>query len=75
MSFIGMGGVMTEWVRMRSGDYKLTVAGERWAVAFVWKTWTQGYAYAVVGCVQHYRPSRDDAFREAFAQWSARRNR
>lgn len=73
MSFLGADGVMTKWTQMRSGDWKLEVAGERWAVAFVWLTHARLYASAANGCQTNYCHDLKDATNCAWQQWSERR--
>lgn len=63
------------WCRMRSGDWALRIPGQRWAVAFVWKTREMGYAHALPGCggTTQYLPDLGAAKRRALERWEGRR--
>lgn len=45
------------WQRMRSGDWAFRIPGERWAVAFVWRTFHRGFAYCAVLGPDNYSAS------------------
>lgn len=60
---------------MRSGDWKLSVPGQRWAVAFVWRTAERGYAWAINGHQTEYVPSLGIALRLGLACWRDRQGR
>lgn len=64
------------WCRMRSGDWALRIPGQRWAVAFVWRTLHRGYAYSIIPGFGStlYERTLAAAKWAAFAQWRHRQD-
>lgn len=64
-----------QWVQMKSGDWALRVPGRRWAVAFVWETWEDGYAFALTSGITHYLPDISNAKLACEELWRVKEER
>lgn len=64
-----------QWTQMRSGDWALRIPGQRWAVAFVWKTWQSGYGFATTSGLTHYLPHLDRSKRACAELWRVKAER